>query len=191
MGHGGRSAFAYAPLDRALPVFLVSNVNTPETETNLARRAASYVDGNPHVVALSIRSKDLLVTGRFDHWMPVAMEGNGAEGAAQLFFDVTGMAGKADAGELFSFESTQVKRVGDLAFVATGTLQHGDVTRTVDVMIQTPMAHTPFFAVTFPVDETIFPDVWNDLAALIAARSDGDTQMSPRAWLRAPKLATA
>jgi hypothetical protein len=165
-------------------------VNTSDTET-LARHAASYVDSNPHVIALSIRSKDLLVAGRFDHWMPVALEGNGAEGAAQLFFDVTGMAGKADPGELFSFESTQVKRIGELAFVATGTLQRGDVKRTVEVMVQTPMAHTPFFAVTFPVDETIFPDVWSDLAALIAARHEGDTQMSPRAWMRAPKLASA
>jgi len=166
-------------------------VNTPDTETDLARRAASYVDGNPHIVNLSIRSKDLLVAGRFDHWLPVALEGNGAEGAAQLFFDVTGMAGKTDAGELFSFESTQVRRLGELAFVATGTLQRGDVKRTVDVMVQTPMAHTPFFAVTFPVDETIFPEVWSDLSALIAARHDGDTQMTPRAWLRAPRLASA
>jgi hypothetical protein len=167
-------------------------VNTSDAESiDLARRAASYVDGNAHVVTLAIRSKELMVTGRFDHWVPVAMEGNGAEGAAQLFFDVTGMAGKPEDAELFSFESTQVKRIGDLAFVATGTLQRGDVTRTVQVMVQTPMAHTPFFAVTFPIDETTFPEVWSDISALIAARQDGNNQMSPRAWLRAPQLAVA
>jgi hypothetical protein len=152
---------------------------------------ASYVDGKPHVVRLAIRSKELMVAGRFDHWVPVAMEGNGAEGAAQLFFDVTGMTSRPEDAELFSFESTQVKRVGELAFVATGTLQQGDVERTVDAVVQTPMAHTPFLAITFPVDETVFPDVWSDLSDLVSALPDGNSQMGPRAWLRAPTLAAA
>jgi hypothetical protein len=172
-------------------VLLVGNVNASDTNTTVARRAASYVDGKPHVIRLAIRSKDLMVSGRFDHWVPVAMEGNGAEGAAQLFFDVTGMADRAEDGELFSFESEKVKRLGDLAFVATGTLQQGDVKRTVDAVVQTPMAHTPFFAVTFPLDPTSFPEIWTDLSALVTARTDGNAQMSPRAWLRTPTLATA
>jgi hypothetical protein len=120
------------------------------------------------------------------------MEGNGAEGAAQLFFDVTGMAGAdVDPAELFSFESEQVKRVGELAFVARGTIRQGDIERTVDALVQTPMAHTPFFAVTFPLDQTAFPEVWGDLSALVGSRSEGGIQMTPRAWLRVPTLASA
>jgi hypothetical protein len=172
-------------------VLPVGNVNASDTDTTLARRAASYVDGKPHVIRLAIRSKDLMVSGRFDHWVPVAMEGNGAEGAAQLFFDVTGMSRGPEDGELFSFESDKVKRLGGLAFVATGTLQQGDVKKTVDAVVQTPMAHTPFLAVTFPLDASIFSEIWTDLSALVAARTDGNTQMSPRAWLRTPTLGTA
>src|SRR4051794_5669119 len=101
-------------------------------DTALARREAPYVNGRPEVIRLEIRSKELTVNGRFNHWLPVAMEGDGAEGAAQIFFDVTGMAGKSVEGDLFSFEATKVKRLGDQAFVASGTLQQGDVTRAVE-----------------------------------------------------------
>jgi hypothetical protein len=166
-------------------------VNASDANTTVARRSASYVGGKPHVIRLSISSKDLMLDGRFDHWVPVAMEGDGAEGAAQLFFDVTGMAGRGEEDELFSFESTKVKRLGELAFVATGLLRQGEVERTVDAVVQTPLAHTPFFAITFPLDQAAFPDVWGDLSALVSVRTEGGTQMTPRAWLRAPALASA
>jgi hypothetical protein len=167
-------------------------VNASDANTTVARRTASYVGGRPRVIRLAINSKELMVAGRFDHWVPVAMEGNGAEGAAQLFFDVTGMARRADDEELFSFESTEVKRVGDLAFVARGTLRQGETERVVDAVVQTPMAHTPFLAITFPLDQAAFPEIWGDLAALVAGgRNDGALQITPRAWLRVPALAAA
>jgi hypothetical protein len=167
-------------------------VNASDANTTVARRTASYVGGRPRVIRLAINSKQLMVAGRFDHWVPVAMEGNGAETAAQVLFDVTGMAGRAEDEELFSFEATEVKRVGDLAFVAKGTLRQGETERTVDVVVQTPMAHTPFVALTFPLEQSAFPEIWADLAALVAGtRNDGQIQMTPRAWLTAPALATA
>jgi hypothetical protein len=165
-------------------------VNASDANTTLARRSTPYVGGSPHVIRLAITSKDLMVAGRFDHWLPVAMEGDGAEGAAQIFFDVTGMARNPEDAELFSFESTKVKRLGDLAFVATGTLKVGEVERSVEAMVQTPLAHTPFVAITFPLDQAAFPEIWGDLSALVTGRADG-TQMSPRAWLKAPTLAAA
>ncbi len=157
----------------------------------VARRRAPYVDGKSTVIKLDVRSKDLMVSGRFNHWLPVAMEGDGAEGAAQLFLDVTGMDRRGEEDELFSFESTQVKRVGELAFVATGTLRRGDVERKVEAVVQTPIAHTPFLAITFPLDQAAFPDVWGSLSALVGTRSEAGAQLTPRAWLRVPVLATA
>jgi hypothetical protein len=167
-------------------------VNASDANTTFARRTASYVGGRPRVIRLAINSKELMVAGRFDHWLPVAMEGNGAESAAQLFFDITGMARRPDDEELFSFEATKVKRAGDLAFIATGTLRQGETERTVEAVIQTPMAHTPFLAITFPLEQSAFPEIWADLAALVAGpRPEGGVQMTPRAWLRVPTLATA
>jgi len=165
-------------------------VNTSNAD-QVAPRRAPYVDGKPTVIRLDVRSKDLVVSGRFNHWLPVAIEGDGAEGAAQLFLDVTGMARRGEEGELFSFESTEVKRVGDLAFVATGTLRRGDVERKVEAMIQTPIAHTPFLAITVPLDQAAFPDVWGNLSALVGTRSEAGAQLTPRAWLRIPVLAAA
>ena len=133
-----------------------------------------------------------MIAGRFNHWMPVAIEGgSGADSAAQIFFDVTGLARSDDsADELFSFTARTVERIGELAFVAKGTLQQGDVERPVDAVVQTPMSHTPFVAITFPLDQGAFPEVWGDLSALVATRTDS-SQLGPRAWVKAPMLATA
>jgi hypothetical protein len=172
-------------------VFPLGNVNASDTDTTIARRSASYVGGNSSVVQLSITSKDLVIAGRFDHWLPVAMEGNGAEGAVQVLFDVTGLSTRQEDGELFSFEATKVKRVNAQSFAVTGLLKQGEVERTVEALVQTPMAHTPFVAITFPLDATAFPELWGDLSALVSGHNDNAVPMSPRAWLRAPALAAA
>jgi hypothetical protein len=146
------------------------------------------------VIRLAINGKELMLAGRFNHWVPVAVEGGGkdAEGAVQLFLDVTSLAGADENEDLFSFTSTSVKRIGDLAFVVKGTMKQGEVERPVDAVVQTPLAHTPFVAITLPFEEEAFPEIWSDLAALVSARVDGESaQMHPAAWLKAPTLATA
>ena len=45
---------------------------------------------------------------------------------------------------------------------------------------------------TFAFDRQTFPDLWEDLRAVVAARDDDQvSQIHPRAWLKAPTLATA
>jgi hypothetical protein len=138
-----------------------------------------------------------MISGSFDHWVPVAMDGDGSEGMVQLFFDVTGMARPAADGSgdeqplLFTFEANEVERVGELAHRATGKIRRGDVERSVDALVQTPAAHTPFVALTFAVDEKAFPEIWSELSALVGSHEDTRAQIYPRAWLRAPQLASA
>jgi hypothetical protein len=60
-----------------------------------------------------------------------------------------------------------------------------------EAVIQTPPAHTPFLVVTFSIDRKKFPEIWGDLAAVVATRDDSNSQLHPRAWLRAPTLASA
>jgi hypothetical protein len=136
--------------------------------------------------------EELMVSGRFDHWAPVALEGGATgEGAAQIFFDVTGMAGPRDVDEeLFSYTAHDVRKIGTLAYSAKGTMKRGDEELAVDAVVQTPAAHTPFLVVTFSIPRDKFAEVWEQLGALAAAQQDG-INMAPRAWLRAPTLAAA
>jgi hypothetical protein len=155
--------------------------------------AAPVFDGaRSQAIGLSIAGSELLVNGRFDHWVPVAAEGASAdEGAVQIFFDVTGMARAQDRDDLFSFHASDVDRLGPFAYIAKGTVTRGDTIEPMEVVVQTPPAHTPFLVVTFSIDRKKFADVWEDLTATVEARDAASSQIHPRAWLRAPTLATA
>ena len=172
------------------------NVTGSNTNPTIAPSTASrYLGIRPPAIRLAIRGPELMISGTFDHWVPVAMDGDGSEGMVQLFFDVTGMARPGQEGdeqeELFSFEADEVERVGELAHRASGKIRRGNVERSVDALVQTPAAHTPFVALTFAVDEKAFPEVWSELSALVGSNEDTRAQIYPRAWLRAPQLASA
>ena len=162
----------------------ISNVAAP----------AVYDGARSQTIGLSIRGPELFVVGRFDHWVPVAAEGAGAdEGAVQIFFDVTGMAPAQDAEELFSFHASEVERLGPFAYIARGTVRHDELELPMEAVVQTPPAHTPFVVVTFSVDRRKLSEVWDSLTAVTATRrpESGSAQLHPRAWLRAPTLATS
>src|SRR4051812_7747256 len=93
-----------------------------QTDRAAAERSASFISGKTPPIRLSLSGEELVVTGRFDHWAPVALDGSSDEGAAQLFFDVTGMAGgpRDTEEELFSYTAHDVQRIGALAFAAKG-----------------------------------------------------------------------
>jgi hypothetical protein len=153
-----------------------------------------YDGARSQIIELAISGGELMVRGRFDHWVPVAAEGaNPEEGAVQIFFDVTGMARPQDpeSRELFGFSATEVERLGPFAYIARGTMRKGDLEEPMEAVIQTPPAHTPFVVITFSIDRKKFSDVWEDLTAVVATRDDNNSQLHPRAWLRAPALATA
>ncbi len=137
---------------------------------------------------LSIRGGALMLEGRFDHWVPLAVD----DDSVQLCLDVTGMTRPAEprAEELFSVTAHSVKQVGPLAYKATGTLRSGKSQKPVELVLQTPPAHTPFVVLTIPIDRARFPEVWDELVATVAARTN-DAPLHPRAWLRAPDLAAA
>jgi hypothetical protein len=152
-----------------------------------------YDGARSQAIGLAIAGSELMVNGRFDHWVPVAAEGAGVdEGAVQIFFDVTGMARPQDRENLFAFDALEVDRLGPFVYLAKGTVTRGDVVEPMEVVVQTPPAHTPFLVVTFSIDRKKFPDVWEDLNASVATRDGGaSSQLHPRAWLRPPTLASA
>jgi hypothetical protein len=153
---------------------------------------AVFDGARSQTIGLSIAGADLMVKGRFDHWLPVAAEGaTPDEGAVQIFFDVTGMARPQDVDELFSFHASDVERLGPFAYIAKGAMRQGEAQEVMEAVIQTPPAHTPFVVVTFSIDRKKFPDMWHDLSAVVAGRDENNAQLHPRGWLRAPTLATA
>jgi hypothetical protein len=155
-----------------------------------------YDGARSQTIRMEIAGSELMVNGRFDHWVPVAAEGGpegGAtdEGAVQVFFDVTGMASPSDREELFAFHANEVEKLGPFAYIVKGTVTRGDRSESMEAVVQTPPAHTPFLVITFAIDRKKFPEIWEDLAAVVAARDDQSSQIHPRAWLRPPTLATA
>jgi hypothetical protein len=142
-------------------------------------------------IRLSITSPDLVLEGRFDHWVPMASENSSPEeGAIQVLFDTTGVvrAGDEDA-DLFSFTGKTVERIAPLAFVVKGTMKKGDAQQRIKVVVQAPAPHTPFVAITFSMDPEKFPEAWHEVAAALQTRTINEAAIAPRAWLRAPVVA--
>jgi hypothetical protein len=149
-----------------------------------------YDGARSQTIGLAIAGSELMVNGRFDHWVPVAAEGAGTdEGAVQIFFDVTGMARAQDREELFAFHASDVDRLGPFAYIAKGMVTSGEVKEPMEVVVQTPPAHTPFLVVTFSIDRRKFPEIWDTLTAVVEGRDPSNSQLHPRAWLLPPTLA--
>lgn len=142
-------------------------------------------------IDLAIHGADLVIDGRFEHWVPVAMETGGGQSEAQVLFDVTSPGPANDGGELFSFTASNVEQLQEGAYLAKGNLRRGDVVRSIEALVQSPVAHSPFASVTFRVDEEAFPEIWTEFSGRLAAHDPADTEVRPRAWLLSPVLAAA
>jgi hypothetical protein len=146
----------------------------------------------PSFIDLSIRGGELLLEGKFEHWVPMALESGGKQSQAQLVIDVTSSGPAIDAGdELFSFVSTKIRRVAEGTYLAQGTMQRGDVQRASEATVQAPAAHSPFAVVTFELAEGVFPEVWDELSARVAGQDGAKGELRPRAWLLPPMVAAA
>jgi hypothetical protein len=158
---------------------------------------ATPVASTPAAIELRIGGADLLLSGRFMHWMPVTLvNGKDDEGLAQVLFDVTSNRAapneKAKARPLFEFTSTSVKSTGPQSYRLKGRMKAGDVVGEAEAVLESPRGHTPFFAITFNVDRAKFEDLWSafeDRAATAVA--NGVEELRPWAWLREPLLAAA
>jgi hypothetical protein len=148
--------------------------------------------GQPRFIDLSIRGDELLLEGKFEHWVPMALETGGKRSHAQLVIDVTSPGPANDTGEeLFSFVASKVRKVTDDSYVAQGVMQRGDVQRPGRATVQAPAAHSPFAVVTFEMTEAAFPEVWEELSTRVARQGGPDAEVRPRAWLLTPTVAAA
>jgi hypothetical protein len=170
-------------------VLLVCYVNRQDANPSVSAAGSATTTPLPSI-DLAIRSKDLMLAGKFQNWMPVALETGGKQSQAQVLFDVTSAGPANDAGELFSFVSRDVRRTGPGLYRAKGTLREGDIERPADAIVQVPAEHSPFAAVTFDIDQASFPDVWRELSARVAAAGP-NAELRPQRWVVVPTLSAA
>jgi hypothetical protein len=168
----------------------------PDTTPASADTLPFFVDGVP-AIDLSIQSPNLVVQGRFDRWVPIALDegdSEGGEGGIHIFVDVTGAArnDNAMAGDpLFSLTSHSAKKLQPLTYRIAGTIKKGDVEARIEFVLQNPVPHAPFVLLNLPIDRKLFPELWNELSALVAARAEHRGAVSPRTWTWMPTLAAA
>jgi hypothetical protein len=150
------------------------------------------VADQPRFIDLSIAGGELLLAGKFQHWVPLALESGGKRSEAQVVLDVTSSGPANDTGgEVFAFASRNVRRIGEGTYLARGILRRGDVQQASNATVQAPAAHSPFAVVTFEVDEAVFPELWDELSTRVASQENSAGEVRPRAWLLTPVLAAA
>lgn len=148
-------------------------------------------------VRLDIAGGDLLLSGTFEQWLPVAMERPGdGDGSVQLLVDVTSLGNSPGAATLGSdvlaFAAHDVQQLGPLTYAVTGRITAGRASKDVQIILQTPGMHTPFCLLTFSLPGREFASLWRALEARFTPTDDNGTrEVRARAWLRVPDIATA
>jgi hypothetical protein len=160
--------------------------------------SATPVASPSAAIELRIGGADLLLAGRFLHWMPVTLvNGKNDEGLAQVLFDVTSNRAAAkgkgkDTRPLFEFQATSVKSTGPQTYRLKGRIKAGLSSGEVEARLESPRGHTPFFAITFTLDRSKFAALWSAFEERAAAAvANGVEELRPWAWLREPQLAAA
>lgn len=167
--------------------------------TFILPNAAGSLESSPSLerrpITLAVTGRDVYLAGRFDNWIPVALDAsNEDEGGAQILVDLTAFAPPRAAGappDLLSFTADRVKAISRGSFRAEGTLGAGETEGKATAIFQSPATHTPFIAVTLPIDRHAFPELWAELVDMASRTTGRETHLYPRGWVRTPELATA
>jgi hypothetical protein len=163
-------------------------------ETTVRNDAREPLEQPVVPLRLQIAGADLLLSGRFEHWMPVLLsEGNEKEPATvQLLVDVTSNRSRHQGKDLLTFKTRSVQASGPQTYRLKGTLQADGQSREVEAVLRNPPGHTPFFLLLLHIDQASFPGLWEAIEErAVRVQDSGQEELRPRAWLRAPELAAA
>jgi hypothetical protein len=148
-------------------------------------------------IRLDIAGPNLLLTGTFEQWVPLVMEGLREDRSVQLLIDVTSSSPRLSSaqnsnGTLFSFEATSIKRAKPEGHKIKGLMTHGVHQAETEIFLQAPAAHSPFALLTFDLPNESFEGLWKDLSKRADARAaEGGTEVRAQGWLRPPTVAAA
>ena len=150
-------------------------------------------------IRLDIAGADLLLTGTFEQWVPLVMEGLREERPVQLLVDVTSSSSSSNSalaantnGELFAFEAKAIKRAQPSGHRVKGILTYGTQQAEAEVFLQAPAAHSPFALLSFDLPNSNFESLWKALGKRADAQAAfGGTEVRAQGWLRPPTVAAA
>ena len=81
------------------------------------------------------------------------------EAEVRLIVDATSSRSSTNDGrDLFSFESTKIRRAGKGTYEVDGTLETNGNRKSQKIVVEVPPAHTAFFAVSFTARRHDFGD---------------------------------
>jgi hypothetical protein len=163
-------------------------------ETQATKRPSLSAVPTDGAIRLQIAGADLLLSGRFEHWMPVLLStgDESALAAVQILIDVTSNRSVRAERDLLAFKARSVEQVGAQAYKLKGSFSAGGVSREIEAVLQSPPGHTPFFVILFRIDPADFPGLWETFEERAArAEATGEEELRPSAWLKAPELAAA
>jgi hypothetical protein len=162
-------------------------------ETPIVNETPSFVETAAAPIRLQIAGADLLLSGRFSHWVPVLMsEAQDGSDAVQILFDVTSNRAGAKGTDLFTFKTKSVEPMAAQSYKLKGTLTGGGASGEVEAVLQNPPGHTPFFVMLFRLNREAFPEIWSALEDHAAGvQASGEQELRPQAWVREPDLAAA
>lgn len=138
-----------------------------------------------------------MLTGTFEQWVPLMMEGLKEDRAVQLLVDVTSsklpqVAPANTNGALFSFEAQSIKRVQNGGHRVKGVLTYGAHHAETEVFMQAPPSHSPFAVLSFQLPSTDFEGLWKALSKRASSNAaKNGTEVRARGWLRPPTVAAA
>jgi hypothetical protein len=148
-------------------------------------------------IRLDIAGPNLLLSGSFEQWVPLVMEGLREDRSVQLLVDVTSsspnqFSAANSNGILFSFDATSIKRAKEGGHKIKGLMTHGAYQAEADVFLQAPAAHSPFAVLSFDLPNESFEGLWQEFGKRAAARAAaGGTEVRAQGWLRPPTVAAA
>jgi polyisoprenoid-binding protein YceI len=157
-------------------------------------------------IDLEIHGKGLLLSGVFGAWQSRLVLGPDLDDVGvNLFVDSTSVRvdpnvdHKADASAgppLFSFRSRDVFPLGQGQYRVVGDFTGANVTRPLELDVETPLGHTPHIVLSFTAEKKDFGANWNSLVenATLFGKGDEEGQGPHReavGWLTTPVVAAA
>jgi hypothetical protein len=169
------------------------------TKAHATRRPLAAPAATPPLrrsIDLDVAGEDLMLKGRFSDWESgLALGPDLDQAGVRLAIDATSAASDpAEAPPLLAFSSRDVQPAGTGTYRAVGTLTGARGERPLEVMIETPIGHTPLFVLSFVAEKQDLGDGWHDLMQNVIpfpTGGEGDAQRAARAWLVPPVLAAA
>lgn len=147
-------------------------------------------------IELRIQSGEVFLSGSFHRWQANAASGPDLDMVSvRLAVDATSpdsLVPHPRDHHLFSFESKQVRKLGENVFSAEGVMTTDGGEQRCDMLVEIPEGHTAFVALAFVVKKDFLGDGWREITGAAGMGGiDAERSLDARTGLRGMELAAA